>query len=87
MALPSGFGGSRTSPALYIGENMLYSNNDLRKLILPLIIEQALAILVGMVDSINVLMINVLSALATGGSCTSPCPTAWKAACFSWESC
>ena len=85
---------------------MLYSNNDLRKLILPLVIEQALAILVGMVDtimvsaageaavsgvslvhSINVLMINVLSALATGGSCTSPCPTAWKAACFSWESC
>lgn len=31
---------------------MLYSNNELKKLIIPLIFEQLLAILVGMVDTI-----------------------------------
>lgn len=65
----------------------LYSNSDLKKLILPLVMEQLLAILVGMldtvmisgvgeaavsgvslVDSINILVINIFSALATGGA-------------------
>ena len=65
---------------------MLYSGKDLRKLIIPLIIEQILAIAVGMadtimvsaageaavsgvslVDTVNILLINVFSALATGG--------------------
>lgn len=68
-------------------EGTLYSNTDLKKLILPLIMEQLLAILVGMldtvmisgvgeaavsgvslVDNINILVINVFSALATGGA-------------------
>lgn len=33
---------------------MLYSNNELKKLIIPLIFEQLLAILVGMVDTIMI---------------------------------
>ncbi|MCM1124234.1 MAG: MATE family efflux transporter [Eubacterium sp.] len=64
-----------------------YSNADLKKLILPLIMEQLLAILVGMldtvmisgvgeaavsgvslVDNINILVIQVFAALATGGA-------------------
>ena len=66
---------------------MLYSNKDLRKLILPLIMEQLLAILVGLadtvmiagegeaamsgvslVDTVNILIINIFAALATGGA-------------------
>ena len=35
---------------------MLFSNKDLRKLIIPLIIEQILAITVGMVDTVMVSM-------------------------------
>ncbi len=65
----------------------IYSNADLKKLILPLIMEQLLAILVGMldtvmisgvgeaavsgvslVDNINILVIQVFAALATGGA-------------------
>ena len=68
-------------------QRTIYSNADLRKLILPLIMEQLLAILVGMldtvmisgvgeaavsgvslVDNINILVIQVFSALATGGA-------------------
>lgn len=68
-------------------QGTLYSNTDLRRLILPLIMEQLLAILVGMldtvmisgvgeaavsgvslVDNINILVINIFSALATGGA-------------------
>lgn len=66
---------------------MLYTNKDLRKLIIPLVFEQLLAILVGMVDTvmiagvgeaavsgvslvdtINILVINITAALATGGA-------------------
>lgn len=66
---------------------MLYSNKDLRKLIIPLIFEQLLALLVGLadtmmissvgeaavsgvslVDTVNVLIINVFTALGTGGA-------------------
>ncbi len=65
----------------------MFSNQDLRKLIIPLIFEQILAVTIGMadtvmvstvgqeaisgvasVDSINILLINILSALATGGA-------------------
>lgn len=68
-------------------EIMLYTSKDLRKLIIPLVFEQLLAILVGMVDTvmiagvgeaavsgvslvdtINVLIINITAALATGGA-------------------
>lgn len=66
---------------------MLFSKQDLRKLIFPLIIEQLLAVTVGLadsimvarvgeaaisavslVDSINILIINIFAALATGGA-------------------
>lgn len=66
---------------------MLFSNNELKKLIIPLVIEQLLAITIGMadtimvascgeaavsgislVDTINILLINIFSALATGGA-------------------
>lgn len=66
---------------------MLYSNRDLKKLIMPLLVEQVLAIAVGMadtimvsaageaavsgvslVDTVNILLINIFSALATGGA-------------------
>lgn len=66
---------------------MLYTNKDLKKLIVPLVFEQLLAILVGMVDTvmivgvgeaavsgvslvdtINILVINITAALATGGA-------------------
>lgn len=66
---------------------LLFSNRDLKKLIIPLVIEQVLAISVGMfdtimisrlgeaassgvslIDMINVLIINIFAALATGGA-------------------
>ena len=66
---------------------MLFTNKDIRKLIIPLIIEQFLTVLVGMadtimvsqvgeaaisavslVDTVNVLLINVFAALANGGA-------------------
>ena len=66
---------------------MLFSKEDLRRLLLPLVVEQFLAVTIGMmdtmmvstcgeaavsgislVDSINVLLINMFSALATGGA-------------------
>ncbi len=66
---------------------MLFSNKDLKRLIIPLVIEQTLAMTVGMfdtimissvgeaavsgvslVDMVNVLLINLFAALATGGA-------------------
>lgn len=66
---------------------MLFSKKDLQKLIIPLIVEQLLAVTVGLtdslmvsrageaaisavslVDSINILLINIFAALATGGA-------------------
>ena len=66
----------------------MFTRKDLAKLLLPLIVEQLLAVLVGMadvvmvaavgetavsgvslVDSISILIIQMLAALATGGLC------------------
>ena len=66
---------------------MLFSKQDLRKLIIPLILEQLLAVTVGLadslmvskvgesaisavslVDALNILIINIFAALATGGA-------------------
>lgn len=66
---------------------MLFSNKDLKRLIIPLVIEQLLAVTVGfadtimvssvgesavsavsLVDSINILLINIFAALGTGGA-------------------
>ena len=74
----------------YIPDQPLFTNQALKKLIIPLIIEQALAVTVGMVDTImvssvgeaavsgislvdmiNILLINIFAALATGGAVVS----------------
>lgn len=92
---------------------MLYTGKELKKLIVPLIIEQLLAILVGLadtimiasageaavsgvslVDNINILVINIFTALATGGAVASghclgqknedgACRSAWQLILFS----
>lgn len=67
--------------------SMLFTNNDIKKLIIPLMIEQFLTVFVGMadtvmvsqtgeaaisavslVDTVNVLLINIFAALANGGA-------------------
>ena len=45
-----------------IGWEMLYSNKDLKKLILPLVFEQFLAILVGMVDTVMISSVGAAAA-------------------------
>lgn len=95
---------------------MLYTNKDLVKLIIPLIIEQVLIMLVGMVDvmmisrvgeaavsgvslvdTVNVLIINIFTALATGGAVVAghflgqknkerACDAAWQLVLFSFLS-
>lgn len=95
------------------GTDMLYTNKDLKKLIIPLVFEQLLAILVGMVDTvmiagvgeaavsgvslvdtINILVINITAALATGGAVAAghylgqkdtenACKSAWQLLLFS----
>lgn len=92
---------------------MLYTNKDLKKLILPLVMEQFLTLLVGMadtimisgvgeaavsgvslVDTINVLVINVFVAFGTGGAVVAghflgqrdnkkACKAAWQTTLFS----
>ncbi len=92
---------------------MLYSNKDLRKLVVPLVMEQLLTLLVGMadtimvssvgeaavsgvslVDTINVLIINIFVAFGTGGAVvaghflgqkdnTKACKAAWQTTLFS----
>lgn len=66
---------------------MFYTNRDIRKMIVPLLLEQVLVMAVGMadvimlsyvgesavagaslVDTVNILLINIFTALATGGS-------------------
>lgn len=70
-----------------VPKNLLYTDEALRKLIIPLVLEQLLALLVGMadtvmvsgvgeaavsgvslVDTVNVLVINVFVAFGTGGA-------------------
>ena len=49
----------------------LYNNLDLRKLLIPIIVEQLLSSLMGTadtMDSINILVIQALSALSAGGA-------------------
>ena len=79
---------------------MLYTNRDLKKLIIPLVFEQLLAILVGMVDTvmiagvgeaavsgvslvdtINILIINITAALATGGAVAAGLVLHYRANC------
>lgn len=94
-------------------ENLLYTNQALRKLIIPLVIEQILILSVGMadtimisgvgeaavsgvslVDNINVLIINIFTAMATGGAVVAghflgqkdsenACKSAWQLMIFS----
>lgn len=95
---------------------MLFSNKDLKKLIVPLVIEQILIIMVGfadtvmiagvgeaavsgvsLVDTVNVLIINIFTALATGGAVVAghylgqknekeACRSAWQLIWFSFLS-
>ena len=45
---------------------MLYSNKDLKKLIIPLVIEQTLAIAVGMADTIMISVVGPASGKGSG---------------------
>lgn len=95
---------------------MLYTNKDLKKLIIPLVLEQLLALLVGLadtlmianvseaavsgvslVDTINILIINVFTAFGTGGAVVAghylgkgdkedACKASWQVLLFSLTS-
>lgn len=99
--------------AVRTDDKVLYTNKDLKKLIVPLIIEQLLAIMVGLadtimiasvseaavsgvslVDTINILIINIFAAMATGGAVVAghflgqknekeACRSAWQLIYFS----
>ena len=79
-----------------------FSNRDLRRLIVPLVIEQLLAITVGLfdsvmvsqvgeaaisavslVDTVNVLLVSALAALATGGAALAG-QYLGRSCCCSW---
>ncbi len=70
----------------------MFTNENLKRLILPLVVEQILAVTIGMsdtimvssvgeaavsglslVDTINILLINIFAALATGGAIGHVC--------------
>ena len=80
-------GGQKMRKSAKDDQNRLYSNQDLKKLLVPLVFEQLLALLVGLadtlmiagvseaavsgvslVDTINILIINVFTAFGTGGA-------------------
>ena len=63
-------------------EKMLYSNGDLKKLIIPLIIEQTLAIAVGMADTIMVSAAGEAAGESEWGTADILCIPRWEAVIY-----